>query len=220
MESNFQGLWAPDRPAPVPWCWCPWPCQHVWCSVNVYHCGLGDLCIGSSGVCPCSCISPLRPLPPGSWTSMVLEADLCGPALIPVAHPVTARSLSFLEPHVHGAIAAPQGCGEREWRLRLTHTATRVPTQHPRTTQPHTLTPTPPASMHALTPMHTLCTHTHTRVHSGTHMPSPTHTHTDTTHSLTLTRRGTGPDREHPSKPQAGPGRLPLSAVAVSNLVP
>ena len=206
----------------MPWCWCPWPCRHAWCSVNVYHFGLGDLCIRSSGVCPCSCISLLRPLPPGSWTSVVLEADLCGPALIPVAHPVTARSLSFLELRVHGGVAAPQGCGEREWRLRLTHnghTCTHSTPSRNTATHAHTHTQ-PPVSMHVLTPTHTLCTHTHTRVHSGTHMPSPTHTHTDTTHSLTLTRRGTGPDLEHPSKPQAGPGRLPLSAVAVSSLVP
>ena len=61
--------------------------------------------------------------------------------------------------------------------------------------------------IHAGTPTHTLCTHMHT--------PFPTHTHTGTaftpTCSLALMHCGAGPAREHPSQPQAGSGRLPLS---------
>ena len=120
-----------------------------------------------------------------------------------MAQPWSLWSLSFLEPRVFGNIALGC-CWEREGSRRLTHTATSVPIPHPRATWPHTLTPTLSAFMQALTPTHTLCTHMHT--------PFPTHTHTDTaftpTCSLTLTRCGVGPAREHPLRPQAGSGRL------------
>lgn len=179
-----------------------------WWLSNVYHLGLGVMS------------RELRSLPllwrlpaPSSHRPLVGEH---GPGGRPcVAKPWSLWSLSFLEPRVYGNIALGC-CWEREGSRRLTHTATSVPIPHPRATWPHTLIPTLSAFMQALTPTHTLCTHMHT--------PFPTHTHTDTaftpTCSLMLTCCGTGPAREHPSRPQAGSGRLPLSTAAVHGLLP
>lgn len=125
-----------------------------WWLSNVYHLGLGVVSQELQG------LPLLWHLPAPSSHRLLIGEH--GPGGRPcVAQPWSLWSLSFLEPLVYGNIALGC-CWEREGRRRFTHTATSVPTPHPRATWPHTLTPTLSAFMQALP--HTPCVPTCTRL--------------------------------------------------------
>ena len=131
------------------------------------------MCPRSSGVCPCSGTSSHSPL--------VGERGPRGRSC--VAQPWSLWSLSFLELRIYRNIALGC-CWEREGRQRLTHTATSVPTPHPRATWPHMLTPTLSAFMQALTPTHA---HTHTHpVYPHAHAFPHSHPHRHCVHTHVL----------------------------------